>query len=187
MSDVYAAGDITTFPVKQGGIAAQQADAAAEAIAAAAGADVDPAPFQPVLRGLLLTGGEPRYLRSELAAGRDLVGEPEPLWWPPAKIVGRYLAPFLAGLAGAEGQPRAGVGFGRAVEVELDADAIESRRDRLLEVGSRRRHRRTGGATVGDVMSADPWSSRPRTRSARSPRRCASATSARPWSPTTGG
>ncbi len=31
--DVYAAGDITTFPVKQGGIAAQQADAAAEAIA----------------------------------------------------------------------------------------------------------------------------------------------------------
>ena len=28
--DVYAAGDITTFPVKQGGLAAQQADVAAE-------------------------------------------------------------------------------------------------------------------------------------------------------------
>ena len=40
LSDVYAAGDITTFPVKQGGIAAQQAEAAAEAIAAAAGVDV---------------------------------------------------------------------------------------------------------------------------------------------------
>ena len=33
--DVFAAGDVTSFPVKQGGIAAQQADAAAEAIAAA--------------------------------------------------------------------------------------------------------------------------------------------------------
>ncbi len=36
VSQVYAAGDITTFPVKQGGIATQQADAAAEAIAASA-------------------------------------------------------------------------------------------------------------------------------------------------------
>ena len=35
--DVYAAGDGTAFPVKQGGLAAQQADAAAAAIAAAAG------------------------------------------------------------------------------------------------------------------------------------------------------
>ena len=40
MEGVYAAGDITTFPVKQGGIATQQADAAAEAIAAELGADV---------------------------------------------------------------------------------------------------------------------------------------------------
>ena len=41
---VYAAGDITTFPVKQGGIAAQQADVAAQAIALASGADVVPSP-----------------------------------------------------------------------------------------------------------------------------------------------
>ena len=34
LDDVYAAGDITNFPVKQGGIATQLADAAAEAIAA---------------------------------------------------------------------------------------------------------------------------------------------------------
>ena len=38
LDDVYAAGDITTFPVKQGGLAAQQADVAASVIAAAAGA-----------------------------------------------------------------------------------------------------------------------------------------------------
>ena len=37
VTDVFAAGDITSFTVKQGGIAAQQADVAAAAIAAAAG------------------------------------------------------------------------------------------------------------------------------------------------------
>jgi sulfide:quinone oxidoreductase len=42
---VYAAGDITAFPVKQGGIAAEQADAVAEMLASEAGADVTPAPF----------------------------------------------------------------------------------------------------------------------------------------------
>jgi len=92
--DVYAAGDMTEFPLKQGGIAAQQADAAASAIAARSGAPVEPSPFRPVLRGLLLTGMAPRYLRAQAGTrpGLDI----EPLWWPPAKIVGRYLTPFLA-------------------------------------------------------------------------------------------
>jgi len=98
--DVYAAGDVTSFPLKQGGIAAQQADAAAESIAARVGARVQPRPFRPVLRGLLLTGGEPLYVRRELTRdpGEAPVGS-DPLWWPPAKIVGRYLAPFLGVLA----------------------------------------------------------------------------------------
>src|SRR6187397_2220481 len=69
LADVFAAGDITSFPVKQGGIAAQQADAAAEMIAAIAGADLTPQPFRPVLRGLLLTGRRPRYLRHEITGG----------------------------------------------------------------------------------------------------------------------
>jgi sulfide:quinone oxidoreductase len=108
--DVFAAGDVTTFPLKQGGLATQQADAAAEAIAAHHGAPVTPAPFQPVLRGLLLTGGAPLYLRTRLTA----TGTPEgtttrvvarradaavsgrALWWPPSKIAGRYLASLLA-------------------------------------------------------------------------------------------
>jgi sulfide:quinone oxidoreductase len=100
--DVFAAGDITSFPVKQGGIAAQQAEAAAETIAAAAGANVTPRPFRPMLRGLLLTGAEPRYLRHEVTGGSGDTSQvsPDPLWWPPAKIVGRYLAPFLAERAG---------------------------------------------------------------------------------------
>ena len=44
---VYAAGDATEFPVKHGGIAAQQADAAAEAIAALAGAPWSPGRLNP--------------------------------------------------------------------------------------------------------------------------------------------
>lgn len=104
VDDVYAAGDITSFTVKQGGIATQQADAAAESIAAAAGADIEPARFRPVLRGVLLTGTQPRYLRRELAfePAFDPMASLDPIWWPPAKIVGRYLAPFLASLTGTE-------------------------------------------------------------------------------------
>lgn len=93
--DVYAAGDITAFPLKQGGIAAQQADAAAESIAALAGAPVTPQPFRPVLRGLLLTGLSPRFMEASLLDDSSEV-DSEPLWWPPAKIFGRHLAPFLA-------------------------------------------------------------------------------------------
>jgi sulfide:quinone oxidoreductase len=97
LTDVYAAGDTTSFPVKQGGLAAQQAVAAATAIAAEAGAPVQPVPFDPVLRGLLLTGGIPRYLRAEPAhPGRSDGADTLSLWWPPSKIAGRYLAPFLA-------------------------------------------------------------------------------------------
>jgi sulfide:quinone oxidoreductase len=99
LTDVYAAGDLTHFPLKQGGIATQQADAAASSIAADAGAPVKPEPFRPVLRGLLLTGFVPRFLRAE-ATGAHSVVDTEPLWWPPAKIVGRYLTPFLAGKLG---------------------------------------------------------------------------------------
>ena len=101
--DVYAAGDATAFPVKQGGLATQQADAVAEAVAADLGIIADPAPFRPVLRGLLLTGGAPLYLRAELAGEREptartLRGQVSgrALWWPPGKVAGRYLAPYLA-------------------------------------------------------------------------------------------
>ena len=93
---VYAAGDGTAFPIKQGGLATQQADAVAEAIAAAAGAPIEPEPFRPVLRGILLTGGDDRYLRFGVAGGDGEADvATQALWWPPTKIVGRYLAPYL--------------------------------------------------------------------------------------------
>jgi sulfide:quinone oxidoreductase len=114
---LFAAGDITGFPVKQGGFAAQQADAVAEAIAAAAGAPVAPSPFRPLLRGLLLTGAVPRYLRTELTA-RGVTTEIalDPLWWPPTKIAARRLSPFLAGQALEQPITKAAI----PVELELD-------------------------------------------------------------------
>jgi sulfide:quinone oxidoreductase len=94
---VYAAGDGTDFPVKLGGLAAEMADAAAEHIAARAGADIEPQPFVPVLRGKLLTGGAPRSIRG--AEGQSDAAD-HVLWWPPAKVAARHLAPALAGEPG---------------------------------------------------------------------------------------
>jgi sulfide:quinone oxidoreductase len=92
LDDVYAAGDVTAFPVKQGGVAVRQAQAAATCIAADAGAPVRPEPFEPVLRDMMLTGAAPSYLES--AAGESLSAE-SPLWWPPTKIADSYLVPYL--------------------------------------------------------------------------------------------
>jgi sulfide:quinone oxidoreductase len=99
LDDVYAAGDGTDFPIKQGGIAAQQADAIAEVIAKRAGAPIEPRSFQPVVRAMLLTGEKRRFLRGEVSRGRDGISEAadHALWWPPTKIAGRYLAPYLEG------------------------------------------------------------------------------------------
>jgi sulfide:quinone oxidoreductase len=95
--DVYAAGDVTAWPMKQGGLAAQQADAVAEYVAAWAGAVVRPAAFRPVLRGVLLTGDRPAFLRAESRPhGAHAMAQLTPLWWPPAKVAGRHLAPYLA-------------------------------------------------------------------------------------------
>lgn len=99
LEDVYAAGDATWYPIKQGGLAAQQADVAASAIADAAGEPLRPVPFHPVLRGILLGGRKPLHIRSDsgtVSSGQTV----EPLWWPPGKIAGRHLAPYLAAQPG---------------------------------------------------------------------------------------
>jgi sulfide:quinone oxidoreductase len=96
--DVYAAGDGTNFPLKQGGLACQQADAAAEHIAWSLGHLSDPEPFRPVLRGQLLTGDRPQFMRRDVTARREGVeisGE-QPLWWPATKVAGKYLSAYLA-------------------------------------------------------------------------------------------
>ncbi len=116
VEDVYAAGDGTNFPIKQGGLGTQQADAAAAHIAERLGAALTVEPFHPVLRGKLITGAESLHLRADVAGG----GGAEPasldcLWWPPHKISGRYLAPFLShGELHAEPEPPR-----RALDVEV--------------------------------------------------------------------
>jgi sulfide:quinone oxidoreductase len=88
---VWAAGDGTAFPLKQGGLAAQQAAAAAAAIASALGADVPAAPFRPVLRGMLLDPAGSRFLDSTRG---DV--PTTPLWWPPTKVAAPHLWGYLA-------------------------------------------------------------------------------------------
>jgi sulfide:quinone oxidoreductase len=63
LEHVWAVGDITTYPVKSGGMAAEQADVAAEAIAAAAGADIEPRAFEPAGRADLAALPAGRYLQ----------------------------------------------------------------------------------------------------------------------------
>ena len=98
LPDVYAAGDGTNGSFKQGGLATQQADVAAECIAAGLGAPLTLPTFEPLLRGMLLTGVAPMYLRAKApqAAGEDGEVAANALWWPPTKIAGRYLGPYLA-------------------------------------------------------------------------------------------
>ena len=149
--DVYAAGDATTFPLKQGGLATQQADAVAAAVAARAGAPVTSRPFRPVLRGLLLTGGVPRYLRSESQAP----GTPESevaehaLWWPPSKIAGRYLSPYLA-LRGEELERGTAGPKALPMEVELEHRAGPGVRRRAIIASSGRHSRATVIPLVGN-------------------------------------
>ena len=99
LEHVYAAGDVTTFPVKQGGIATQQADAIAETIVADVEPDIDPQPFNPTLRGVLWTGEGHKYLSGRLPPGHSepsTMDESPPWADHDGKIIGRYLTSFLA-------------------------------------------------------------------------------------------
>ncbi len=95
---VYAAGDATDFAIKHGGIAAQQADVAAQAIAALAGIAAEPEPFRPMIRGILLTGAKPLYLSAHVTGGHGSSSEitDVPTSPPATKIAAKHLAPYLA-------------------------------------------------------------------------------------------
>lgn len=93
---VHAAGDATDARIKQGGLAAQQADTAAAEIVRSCRGTIAPIPYAPVLRGKLTTrDGEELYLRRSLDgddAGRTL---PDPLWQPASAICAWRLARWL--------------------------------------------------------------------------------------------
>jgi sulfide:quinone oxidoreductase len=97
LDSVFAAGDVTDFPVKHGGIAAQQADTAAEAIAARSGVSLKPRPFNPVIHGVLLGGETPLYVSAHITGGHGSSSKVSttPTWSPATKIAAKYLAPYL--------------------------------------------------------------------------------------------
>jgi sulfide:quinone oxidoreductase len=145
---VWAAGDAIAFPVKQGGLAAQQADAAAESIAAVVGADVVPQPFHPVLRGMMLTGRGKAWMRHAPAGGGEGTAERRALWWPPTKIAGRYLSPYLAAREESDAVGDSQQPDGQPVDLDLElevpsvADALRQARLRGTDERARLRERR---------------------------------------------
>ena len=103
---VYAAGDITDTPVKHLGLSAEQADVAAQAIAALAGAPVEPRPLRPALHVMLLGADRPLFIRSQMLGehGVDLELSSDPLWQPTQTLHSEYLGPVLAELDAARSQ-----------------------------------------------------------------------------------
>jgi sulfide:quinone oxidoreductase len=101
VESVWAAGDATDFPIKHGGVASQMADTAAQSIAAQLGVCTLPEPFEPILEGVLLTGGRSRYVRGRPTGGHGADSELIRLSEDarPSKIVARYLAPHLIAAA----------------------------------------------------------------------------------------
>ena len=105
MERIYAAGDVSSLFFKQGAFASQQADTVAEAIAAAAGAEVEPA-AGPRMRAVLWTAQGPRYF-----SGRN--GEDEERGSSPSqrhlellhngRLTARYLSPLVDSLLASGG------------------------------------------------------------------------------------
>jgi sulfide:quinone oxidoreductase len=107
---IFAAGDATDLPVKQGGVGAQQADTAAAGIAYLAGAAEAPKPLRPMIRGMLLTGRDPLYLAAHLIAGRGWLAQilDKPPWPADEKVVAEELGPYLDDYERSRPQPPAG-------------------------------------------------------------------------------
>jgi len=100
LDHVYAAGDITTFPIKHGSLATQQADRIALTIAAQLGVAARETRGDRVLRARLIGGPRPLLLRTELDQfGRPRTTQLERRESDPAlggsKVFGRYLTPYL--------------------------------------------------------------------------------------------
>ena len=143
LNAVWAAGDAVAFPVKQGGLASQQADAAAESIAAHAGAEIEPRPYRPVLRGMMLTGRGNAWMRHQPAGGAgEGTAARHALWWPPTKIAGRYLSPYLAARHGTNAVGEGPQPDGQPVQLDLERD-LPATADALRQASLRGHTERT--------------------------------------------
>jgi sulfide:quinone oxidoreductase len=100
LEDVYAAGDLTTCPIKQGGLAAQQADVVVQTIAASLGIPVKQVRAPRALDTRMLAGDRVLSLRTEFdwagqPARATLVRANDEQTAKAAKVLGRYLLPYL--------------------------------------------------------------------------------------------
>lgn len=97
---IYAAGDAADYPIKHGGLGAQMADTAANAITRLSRGEVAQAPFHPVIRGKVLGGDQPLYISAHLVGGKGFESQihHEPPWPEDEKVVAEELGPYLAGL-----------------------------------------------------------------------------------------
>ena len=101
LTDVYAAGDMTASPIKQGGLAAQQSDRIAHTIATTLGIPAVEFLAARVLRARLLGGERPLLLRTELDEyGHGTTATLEHTHTDQSasssKVFGRYLTPYLS-------------------------------------------------------------------------------------------
>ena len=96
---VFAAGDAANYPIKHGGLGAQMADTAAGAIAVLAGAQESAPPFNPVIRGKLLTGSAPVYMSAHPVGAESFESEvfDEPPWPAGDKVIAEDLGTYLHG------------------------------------------------------------------------------------------
>lgn len=92
---VWAIGDGTDGPLKQGSLTAQQADLAARDILARALRRDPPEPQALVLRGMLLTGEVRLWLQRDLGNGDAGEAADYALWWPPSKVAGSRLGDYF--------------------------------------------------------------------------------------------
>jgi sulfide:quinone oxidoreductase len=102
---VFAAGDATDFPIKQGGIGTQMADVAGAGIAALAG-DAERRSFEPVLRGALIAGERGDvYMQARIVDGTAVDSEvlDQPSWHADDKVVAEELGDYLRTLDARKG------------------------------------------------------------------------------------
>jgi sulfide:quinone oxidoreductase len=95
---IWAAGEVTSYPVRQAGLAAQQARVVAASIASEAGAEVSAEPFRPVLRGLLRAGAELATdpILNGNGNGNGAAAGAALLWWPPDQLAGEHVSEQIA-------------------------------------------------------------------------------------------
>lgn len=92
----WAAGDCTPLPLKHSMLAVTQADAAADSLAAAAKAELEPPAFVPTLTGILVQGAAGRWWAESGSLPKGMDAATHCLWWPSGKVLGGRLAHYVA-------------------------------------------------------------------------------------------